>query len=88
MAPGWWWCLGTLGRGKTSFLRQLTRVLQSDERPGVTPILVELRHLEKAPTLDELLMQHLVRQGVEGDFSTAKLRYMISSGRVALLFER
>ena len=79
--------LGDFGRGKTSFLRQLTRVLHSEERPGVTPILVELRHLEKAPTLDELLMQHLVRQGVKGDFSTAKLRYMITSGRVALLFD-
>ena len=79
--------LGDFGRGKTSFLRQLTRVLHSAERPGVTPILVELRHLEKAPTLDELLMQHLVRQGVKGDFSTAKLRYMITSGRVALLFD-
>jgi WD40 repeat protein len=79
--------LGDSGRGKTSFLRQLTRVLHSVERPGVTPILVELRYLEKAPTLDELLMQHLVRQGVKGDFSTAKLRYMITSGRVALLFD-
>ena len=79
--------LGDFGRGKTSFLRQLTRVLHSADRPGVTPILVELRHLEKAPTLDELLMQHLVRQGVRGDFSTAKLRYMITSGRVALLFD-
>ena len=79
--------LGDFGRGKTSFLRQLTRVLHSAEHPGVTPILVELRHLEKAPTLDELLMQHLVRQGVQGDISTAKLRYMITSGRVALLFD-
>lgn len=79
--------LGDFGRGKTSFLRQLTRVLHSAESPVITPILVELRHLEKAPTLDELLMQHLVRQGVKGDFSTAKLRYMITSGRVALLFD-
>jgi WD40 repeat protein len=79
--------LGDPGRGKTSFLRQLTRVLHAEQRPSVTPILVELRQLEKAPTLDELLMQHLVRQGVDGDVSTAKLRYMIASGRVALLFD-
>jgi WD40 repeat protein len=79
--------LGDFGRGKTSFLRQLTRVLHAAETPAVTPILVELRHLEKAPTLDELLLQHLVRQGVAGDFSAAKLRYMITSGRVALLFD-
>ena len=45
--------LGDFGRGKTSFLRQLARVLPG-ELPGLLPILVELRSLEKAPTLDEL----------------------------------
>ena len=79
--------LGDFGRGKTTFLRQLTRVLQADERPGITPVLVELRHLEKAPRLDELLLQHLVRQELTGDFSTARLNYMITSGRIALLLD-
>ena len=77
--------LGDFGRGKTSFLRQLTRELPA-RLPEVTPILVELRSLEKAPSLDELLAQHLVRQGVE-DINPGKLRYMISSGRVALLLD-
>ena len=77
--------LGDFGRGKTSFLRQLARTLPA-ELPGLLPVLVELRGLEKAPTLDELLSQYLVRQGVE-DVSPAKLRYMISSGRVGLLFD-
>jgi WD40 repeat protein len=77
--------LGDFGRGKTSFLRQLTRRLP-EELPSVLPVLVELRTLEKAPTLDELLAQYLIRQGVE-DISPAKLRYMISSGRLALLFD-
>jgi WD40 repeat protein len=77
--------LGDFGRGKTSFLRQLARMLPT-ELPDVTPILVELRSLEKGPTLDDLLAQHLVRQGVE-DVSQAKLRYMIESGRIALLFD-
>jgi WD40 repeat protein len=77
--------LGDFGRGKTSFLRQLTRVLPT-QLPAVTPILVELRGLEKAPSLDELLVRHLARQGVE-DFNTGKLRYMISSGRIALLLD-
>ena len=54
--------------------------------PALLPVLVELRSLEKAPTLDELLGQHLVRQGVE-DINPAKLRYMIRSGRLALLFD-
>ena len=53
--------------------------------PGLLPVLVELRSLEKAPTLDELLAQHLVRQGVET--SIRQLRYMIRSGRLALLFD-
>ena len=77
--------LGDFGRGKTSFLRQLTRRLP-EELPGLLPVLVELRALEKAPTLDELLAQHLVREGVE-DISPTKLKYMISSGRIALLFD-
>ena len=77
--------LGDFGRGKTSFLRQLARTLPA-ELPGLLPVLVELRGLEKAPTLDELLSQYLVRQGVE-DINPAKLRYMIHSGRVGLLFD-
>ena len=63
--------LGDFGRGKTSFLRQLARTLPS-ELPSVLPVLVELRGLEKAPTLDELLAQHLVRHGVE-DINPAEL---------------
>jgi WD40 repeat protein/3',5'-cyclic AMP phosphodiesterase CpdA len=77
--------LGDFGRGKTSFLKQLTRRLPED-LPDLTPILVELRYLEKGPTLDDLLAQHLLRQGVE-DVSEKKLQYMIRSGRVALLFD-
>jgi WD40 repeat protein len=77
--------LGDFGRGKSFLLRQLTRVLPT-EHPGLLPVLVELRSLEKAPTLDELLAQHLVREGVDA-VEVTKLRYMISSGRLALLFD-
>ena len=77
--------LGDFGRGKTSLLRQLARILPG-ELPGVLPMLVELRSLEKAPTLDGLLAQHLANQGVE-DIHVGKLRYMIQSGRLALLFD-
>jgi uncharacterized protein YjbI with pentapeptide repeats len=52
----------------------------------VTPVLVELRSLEKAPSLDELLAQHLARQGVD-DINLTRLRYMIGSGRIALLLD-
>ncbi|HEX6524475.1 MAG TPA: trypsin-like peptidase domain-containing protein [Streptosporangiaceae bacterium] len=77
--------LGDFGRGKTAFLKQLTRTLPS-ELPGVLPIFVELRGLEKAPTLDRLLVQYLADHGVE-DINLGKLGYMIRSGRIALLFD-
>ncbi len=77
--------LGDFGRGKTAFLRQLTRSIPA-ELPAAQPVLVELRSLEKGPGVDDLLAQHLFRQGVE-DISPAKLRYMIRSGRLVLLFD-
>ncbi|HEU0087724.1 MAG TPA: trypsin-like peptidase domain-containing protein [Pseudonocardiaceae bacterium] len=77
--------LGDFGRGKTFLLRELTRTLP-EHLPYLPPVLVELRTLEKAPSLDELLAQHLVRQNVDA-FDVAKLRYMIRSGRLALLFD-
>src|SRR5262249_53178801 len=76
--------LGDFGRGKTFLLRQLARQLP-ERLPGVVPLLVELRGLEKAPSLDELLAQHLVRHGVDS-VELPKLRYMVRSGRLALLF--
>ena len=77
--------LGDFGRGKTALLRQLARTLPQ-ELPAVQPMLVELCSLEKAPSLDELLGQHLIRSGVD-DVNPRKLRYMIRSGRLALLFD-
>lgn len=77
--------LGDFGRGKTSMLRQLARTLP-EALPALLPVLVELCSLEKAPSLDELLGQYLIRQRVE-DISPAKLRYMIRSGRLALLLD-
>ncbi|MDG4830309.1 pentapeptide repeat-containing protein [Solwaraspora sp. WMMD1047] len=77
--------LGDFGRGKTALLRHLALTLP-ESLPDVTPILVELRTLEKAPTLDELLGQHLIRQDVE-EINPEKLRYMVRSGRIALLFD-
>jgi WD40 repeat protein len=75
--------LGDSGRGKTYLLRQLTRRLP-EKLPMILPILLELRSLEKAPTLDALLAQHLYRHQVEG-ITEAKLRFIISSGRVVIL---
>ncbi|MGH3824020.1 MAG: metallophosphoesterase, partial [Pseudonocardiaceae bacterium] len=77
--------LGDFGRGKTFALRELARALPQ-QLPGLLPVLVELRTLEKAPSLDELLAQHLVRQNVD-TFDVTKLQYMIRRGRLALLFD-
>ncbi|GAA2664558.1 MULTISPECIES: trypsin-like peptidase domain-containing protein [Actinosynnema] len=77
--------LGDFGRGKSFLLRQLARALP-EHLGGVTPLLVELRTLQKAPTLNQLLANALVGQGV-AVVDVDKLRYMIASGRVALLFD-
>ena len=77
--------LGDFGRGKTYLLRELARRLPQHQ-PGLQPVLIELRSLEKAPTPIELLVQHLVRENVD-NFDINKLRYMIHSGRLALLID-
>ena len=77
--------LADFGHGKTFLLRELTRELP-DRLPHVIPVLVELRTLEKAPTLDELLAMHLTRAEVKR-IERDKLRSMVHSGRVALLFD-
>lgn len=77
--------LGDFGRGKTALLRHLARTLPA-ALPDLLPVLVELRSLEKAPSLDELLVQHLIRHEVE-DLDLAKLRYLVRTGQLALLFD-
>jgi 3',5'-cyclic AMP phosphodiesterase CpdA len=77
--------LANFGHGKTFLLRELTRRLT--ELPGgPIPILIEMRALQRARTLDELIAQHLVAAGEE-TFDTKKFRYMLEKGRVALLFD-
>jgi WD40 repeat protein len=76
--------VGDSGAGKSFLLREVARRLA--EQKGLIPILIELRHLEKARTLDQLLGQHFAREGVE-DFSPVRFRYMLEQGRIALLFD-
>jgi len=77
--------LGDFGRGKTFLLRELARTLPA-RLPGLTPVLVDLRRMEKAHSVDELVASHLVAAGQER-FDVAAFRYMLRSGRIVLLFD-
>lgn len=77
--------LGDFGTGKTFLLRQLARRMASDPA-SPPPVLVEMRDLEKSASLDVLLAQHLVRAG-ERRVQMDAFRYLLSQGRVALLFD-
>ncbi|MGH8904445.1 MAG: pentapeptide repeat-containing protein, partial [Egibacteraceae bacterium] len=76
--------LGDFGAGKTFLLHELARRLPS-ELPDLVPLLLELRTLEKARTVEELAAQHLTADGEP--FDPEKFRYMLRKGRVVLLFD-
>jgi hypothetical protein len=76
--------LGEFGAGKTFLLRELARRIPS-VLPDLVPLLLELRTLEKARTVEELAAQHLSAQGEA--FDPEKFRYMLREGRVVLLFD-
>src|SRR5262249_2071296 len=50
--------LGDFGRGKTFALREVARRIP-EELPHLTPILIELRALDKAHSIDGLVAAHL-----------------------------
>ena len=77
--------LGDFGRGKSYLIRQLLRTLPQTVG-GLEPLLLELRHLKKGPDLYDLVGQRLRRLDV-GDVTDAKLRHLVSRGRVALLLD-
>ena len=77
--------LGSFGTGKTFLLKELARRIEA-EHGSLAPILVEMRALEKARTLAELLAQHFARLSFDR-FDLPAVRYMIEQGRVALLFD-
>lgn len=77
--------LGDFGTGKTFLLHELARKLGTDSGP-VVPVLIEMRNLEKAASLDVLLAQHMALAKMER-FDLAAFRYMLSEGRIALLFD-
>ncbi|WP_043638857.1 TIR domain-containing protein [Nonomuraea candida] len=77
--------LGDFGHGKTFALRELARRIP-EELPHLTPILIELRALDKAHSVDTLVAAHLAAHGEE--FIDLKaFRYLLRQGRIVLLFD-
>ncbi|MEO3823707.1 TIR domain-containing protein [Actinomadura sp. B10D3] len=77
--------LGDFGRGKTFALRELARRIP-EELPHVVPILIELRALDKAHSVDGLVAAHLANHGEEL-IDLKAFHYMLRQGRIVLLFD-
>lgn len=77
--------LGDFGTGKTFLLHELARRMAT-EGSKVTPILVEMRSLEKQRSLNSLLAQHFAMADM-GRIDIHAFRYMLAEGRLALLFD-
>ncbi|WP_147315505.1 WD40 domain-containing protein [Asanoa ferruginea] len=77
--------LGDFGRGKTYAMRQLARRIL-DERPHLTPILIDLRALDKTHTLEAHVAAHLAAHRHD-DIDMRALRYMLEQGRIVLIFD-
>ncbi|MCP2359370.1 WD40 repeat protein [Nonomuraea thailandensis] len=77
--------LGGFGHGKTFALRELARRVPT-ELPHLTPILIELRDLDKAHSVDELVAAHLAGHGEEV-IDLKAFRYLLRQGRIVLLFD-
>ncbi|MEU6743299.1 TIR domain-containing protein [Streptosporangium sandarakinum] len=77
--------LGDFGHGKTFALRELARRIPV-ELPHLVPILIELRSLDKAHSVDGLVAAHLAGHG-EDVIDLKAFHYMLRQGRVVLLFD-
>ncbi|MEV1206361.1 NACHT domain-containing protein, partial [Microbispora rosea] len=77
--------LGDFGRGKTFSLREVARRIPA-ELPHLTPILIELRALDKAHSVAGLVAAHLANHGEEL-IDLKAFNYMLRQGRIVLLFD-
>jgi WD40 repeat protein len=76
--------MGDFGRGKTFAMRRLALELPI-RMPDVTPILIELRALDKAHSVDGLVAAHLANHGESIELRA--FRYLLRQGRIVLLFD-
>lgn len=77
--------LGDFGAGKTFLLREAARRL-GQQRSSVTPLICELRQIEKSQDLDTLLVQHMQLEQIT-PIDPKALRHMCRMGKVVLLFD-
>ncbi len=77
--------LGDFGAGKTFLLREVCRRMVREKHP-VWPVLVEMGRLEKQNSLKELMAAHFAKYDIAG-YSFAAFDYMLSEGRIALIFD-
>ncbi|MEW9531421.1 TIR domain-containing protein [Microbispora sp. NPDC049125] len=77
--------LGDFGRGKTFSLHEVARRIPA-ELPHLTPILIELRALDKAHSVPGLVAAHLANHGEEL-IDLKAFNYMLRQGRIVLLFD-
>ncbi|ONH59975.1 hypothetical protein CcI49_14810 [Frankia sp. CcI49] len=78
--------IGDFGHGKTFLLHELARRLGDTDLPGVVPILIELRDVDRKHGIDTLLSSHLTAHGEDG-VSVRALRRMVERGRAVILFD-
>jgi WD40 repeat protein len=77
--------LGDFGHGKTFALQEVARRIPV-ELPHLIPLLIELRALDKAHSVDGLVAAHLANHG-EDLIDLKAFRYMLRQGRIVLLFD-
>lgn len=77
--------MGDFGRGKTFALRELARRIPA-ELGHLVPILLELRTLEKAHSVEAMVAAHLANHGEEL-IDLKAFGYMLREGRIVLLFD-
>ncbi len=79
--------LGDFGTGKTFLLRELARRLGERKDSAPHPIILEMRNLEKARSIDELVAQHFARPEGLDRIDLKVFRYMLEQGRLVLFFD-
>jgi WD40 repeat protein len=77
--------LGDFGRGKTFVLHEVARRI-AEQHSHLVPILIELRALDRAHSVEGLVAAHLANHGEEA-IDLRAFRYMLQEGRVVLLFD-